>query len=175
MIQDILKADPVRVVKNDPAVLQIESRPIRRTALGVAAILVAVAASMAAMADGAWGTGLTVLIVAAVVGGAFLSEVAQVTQLRLDRDTGTARFRVTTLRGRDEQCLNLSEITGAELQIRYGSAAGNNEIRLVLTLQEGSTPHEAVLPLARPQSADVAQLAKIINAWLSEPSQGSAA
>ena len=123
------------------------------------------------MADGAWGTGLTVLIMAAVVGGAFLTEVAQVSQLRLDRNTGTARFRVTTLRGRNETCLTLSEITGAELQTRYGSAAGNDDVRLILKLTNGAMTRDVVLPLARPQSGDVAQLAYVINTWLSVPTR----
>ena len=174
MIQNILRTDQLRVISNDPAVLEIENRPVRPTALGVAAILVAVAASMVAMADGAWDTGLTVLIMAAVVGGAFLTEAAQLTQLRLDRNTGTARFRVTTLRGRDETCLSLSEITGVELQTRYISAAGNEEVRLILKLTNGSMTHEVVLPLARPQSGDVAQLAYVINTWLSVPTRKGA-
>ena len=174
MIQNILRTDQVRVISNDPAVLEIENRPVCPTALGVAAILVAVAASMAAMADGAWGTGLTVLIMAAVVGGAFLTEAAQLTQLRLDRNTGTARLRVTTLRGRDERCLTLSEITGAELQTRYGSAAGNDDVRLILKLTNGATTHEVVLPLARPQFGDVAHLAHVINTWLSVPTRKGA-
>lgn len=174
MIQNILRTDQVRVISNDPTALEIENRPVRPTALGVAAILVAVAASMAAMADGAWGTGLTVLIMAAVVGGAFLTEAAQLTQLRLDRNTGTARLRVTKLRGRDETCLTLSEITGAELQTRYGGAAGNDEVRLILKLTKDSTTHEEVLPLARPQSGDLAQLANMINSWLLLPAHGGA-
>ena len=126
-----LLADPLRVVERNASVLEIENRPVRRASITLGAILLAVAIALAAMADGAVGTGLLVLAVTAFIGWMILDETVQLTQLRLDRPADQARLRVTGLKGRKEQNLRVSNLHRAETRIRYGKKANQEIIELL--------------------------------------------
>src|SRR5690554_3817224 len=93
-------ADPLRVTQISDSVLEIENRPVRRAVIPAAVILVAIAAGLAAIGDGATGTGIIVLAVVGLIGWLYMHELVQLTQLSLDRHAGLVRLRVTTLRGR---------------------------------------------------------------------------
>lgn len=167
-----LLADPLRVTQNSDTVLEIENRPIRRAAIAAVAILVAIAAGLAAMADGATGTGVIVLAMVGLIGWLYLHELVQLTQLRLDRDAGFARLRVTTLRGRHEQTCALSDLHKVESVAHYGTATGNDETRLVLVCGWGPERREIVMPMFRPDPEEVAHLTGVVNGWLSRRVQG---
>lgn len=167
-----LLADPLRVTQNSDTVLEIENRPIRRAAIAAVAILVAIAAGLAAMADGATGTGVIVLAMVGLIGWLYLHELVQLTQLRLDRDAGFARLRVTTLRGRHEQTCALSDLHKVESVAHYGTATGNDETRLVLVCGWGPERREIVMPMFRPDPEEVAHLTGVVIGWLSRRVQG---
>lgn len=67
-------ADPVRFMQDTDTVLEIEHRPMRRAAISVGAILVAVAMGLGAIADDAVGAGIIVVLVTALIGGMILRE-----------------------------------------------------------------------------------------------------
>ena len=156
-------ADPLRVTQDSDNVLEIENRPIRRAAIAAVAILVAIAA----IVDGATGTGIIVLAMVGLIGWLYLHEVVQLTQLRLDRDAVLARLRVTTLRGRREETCALADLHKVESVAQYGTAAGNDETRLVLICGSGPERREIVVPMFRPDPEEVAHLTGLINGWLS--------
>lgn len=158
-----LFADPLRITQNSDNVLEIENRPIRRAAIAAVAILVAIAAGLAAFADGATGTGIIVLAMVGLIGWLYLHQVVQLTQLRLDRDAVLARLRVTTLRGRREETCALADLHKAESVAHYGTAAENDETRLVLICGSGPERREIVVPIFHPDHEEVAHLAGIIN------------
>lgn len=165
-------ADPLRVTQDTGSVLEIENRPIRRAAVAAVMILVAIAAGLAAIADGATGTGTILLTLVGLIGWFYLHEAVQLTQLRLDRDAGLARLRVTTLRGRHEETCALSDLHRLENVARYGAAAGNDETRLVLVCRSGPERREIVVPMFRPDPDEVAHLTGVVNGWLSRREQG---
>lgn len=74
MTRGALMADPVRVMQDTDTVLEIEHRPMRRAAISVGAILVAVAMGLGAIADDAVGAGIIVVLVTALIGGMILRE-----------------------------------------------------------------------------------------------------
>lgn len=160
-------ADPLRVTQDSDNVLEIENRPIRRAAIAAVAILVAIAAGLAAIVDGATGTGIIVLAMVGLIGWLYLHEVVQLTQLRLDRDAVLARLRVTTLRGRREETCALADLHKVESVAQCGTAAGNDETRLVLICGSGPERREIVVPMFRPDPEEVAHLTGLINGWLS--------
>ncbi|MFP1644800.1 hypothetical protein [Pontitalea aquivivens] len=164
-------ADPLRVTQVSENVLEIENRPIRRAAIAAVVILVAIASGLAAITDGAVGTGVIVLAMVGLIGWLYLHEVVQLTQLRLDRAAGFARLRVTTLRGRQEKTCALADLRGLESVAHYGTAAGNDETRLVLICGSGPERREIVVPIFRPDPDEVAHLTGIINGWLSRRDQ----
>lgn len=168
-----LLADPLRVTQNTDNVLEIENRPIRRAAIAALAILVAIAAGLAAIVDGATGTGIIVLAMVGLIGWLYLHEVVQLTQLLLDRDAELARLRMTTLRGRREVTCALSDLHKVESIAHYGTAAGNDETRLVLICGSGPERREIVVPMFRPDPEEVAHLTGLVNGWLSRPEQGA--
>tara|TARA_R110002051_G_scaffold222573_1_gene286124 strand:+ start:12141 stop:12668 length:528 start_codon:yes stop_codon:yes gene_type:complete len=167
-----LLADPLRVTQYSDTVLEIENRPIRRAAIAAVAILVAIAAGLAAMADGATGTGIIVLAMVGLIGWLYLHEVVQLTQLRLDRDAELARLRVTTLRGRRDETCALSDLHKVESVAHYGTGAGNDETRLLLVCGSGTERREIVVPMSRLDPEEVAHLAGVVNGWLSRREQG---
>ena len=162
-----LLADPLRVTQDSDTALEIENRPIRRAAIAAAVILVAITAGLAAIADGATGTGIVVLAMVGLIGWLYLHELVQLTQLRLDRDAGLARLRVTTLRGRREETCALADLHKVESVAHYGTAAGNDETRLVLICGSGPERREIVVPMFQPDPEEIAHLAGVINGWLS--------
>ena len=170
-LQDLL-ADPVRIVQNTDAVLEIENRPIRRAAITVGAILLVAAMGLAALADGAIGTGITVLSMTALIGGLILRETAVVTQLRLDRVAGQLRLRVTRLQGREEKTVPLAPSLRIDSRMRYGSAAGTGRAELVLVTADDSSVQEIEIPTGRADSEDVARMAAEIMSWLSRTPEG---
>lgn len=161
-----LFADPVRIVRNTDTVLEIENRPTRRTAITVGAILLAAAMGLAALADGATGTGIIVLWVTALIGGLILRETAVVTQLRLDRGTGQVRLRTSGLRGREEKSAPLHPTLRVEHRTRYGSTAGTDKAELVLVTAGDGSRHEFEIPIGRADGADVREMATAITGWL---------
>lgn len=165
-------ADPLRVTQDTDNVLEIENRPARRAAIATVMILVAIAAGLAAIADGATGTGIILLALVGLIGWFYLHEAVQLTQLRLDRDAGLARLRVTTLRGRHEETCALSDLHRLESVARYGTAAGNDETRLVLVCGSGPKRREIVAPMFRPDPDEVAHMTGLINGWLSRRERG---
>lgn len=165
-------ADPLRVTQDSYDVLEIENRPIRRAAIAAVAILVAIAAGLAAIANGAAGTGIIVLAMVGLIGWLYMHEVVQLTQLRLDRDAGFVRLRVTTLRGRREETCALSDLHRLQSVAHYGTAAGNDETRLVLICGSGPERCEIVVPMFRPDPNEVAHLTGLVNGWLSRREQG---
>lgn len=165
-------ADPLRVTHVSDNLLELENRPIRRAAIAVAVILVAIAAGLAAIADGATGTGIILLAMVGLIGWLYLHELVQLTQLRLDRDAGFARLRVTTLRGRREETCALADLHRVESVAHYGTAAGNDETRLVLVCGSGPERREIVMPMSRPDPEEVAHLTGVVNGWLSRREQG---
>lgn len=167
-----LLADPLRVTQNSDTVLEIENRPIRRAAIAAVAILVTIAAGLAAIVDGATGTGIIVLAVVGLIGWLYLHEVVQLTQLRLDRDAELARLRVTTLRGRREETCALADLHKVESVAHYGTTAGNDETQLVLICGSGTERREIVMPMFRPDPEEVAHLTGVVNGWLSRRAQG---
>ncbi|GGO58486.1 hypothetical protein SAMN05444398_12143 [Roseovarius pacificus] len=164
-------ADPLRVTQDSDIVLEIENRPIRRAAIAVVMMLVAIASGLAAITDGATGTGIILLAMVGLIGWLYLHEAVQLTQLRLDRDAGFARLRVTTLRGRHEETCALSDLHRLESVAHYGTAAGNDETRLVLVCGSGPERREIVVPMFRPDPDEVAHLTGLINGWLSRREQ----
>lgn len=160
-------ADPLRVTQDSDNVLEIENRPIPRATIAAAAILAAIAAGLAAIAAGAVGTGVIALAMVGLIGWLYLHEVVRLTHLRLDRDAGFVRLRVTTLRGRREETYALSDLHRLESVAHYGTAAGNDETRLVLICGSGPERREIVVPIFHPDHEEVAHLAGIINGWLS--------
>ncbi|MBW4976235.1 hypothetical protein KZZ08_21670 [Roseovarius mucosus] len=167
-----LLADPLRVVEQSDPVLEIENRPVRRASITLCAILLAVAMALAAMADGAIGTGLLVLAVTAFIGWMILDETVQLTQLRLDRPADQARLRVTGLKGRKEQNLRLSNLHRAETRIRYGKQANQETIELYLVGSEGDGISETLIPLGRADTEDVIRMAALITDWLDAGQRG---
>lgn len=159
-------ADPVRVVQDSDTVLEIESRPTRRAALTLAAILLAVALGLGAIADGAIGTGLVVLIMTALIGWLILGETVQLTQLRLDRPADDARLRVTGLRGRKEQNFRLSTLARAETRTRFGKHSSRETVQLYLVGPPGGRVGETLVPMGRADPEDVIRMAARITAWL---------
>ncbi len=114
-------ADPLRVTQISDSVLEIENRPVRRAVIAAAVILVAIAAGLAAIGDGATGTGIIVLAVVGLIGWLYMHELVQLTQLSLDRHAGLVRLRVTTLRGRREETFALSDLHKLESIAHYGT------------------------------------------------------
>ncbi|PVA05571.1 hypothetical protein [Thalassorhabdomicrobium marinisediminis] len=161
-----LLADPLRVLEKSDPVLEIENRPVRRATITMGGILLAVAMALAAMADGAVGTGLLVLAVTAFIGWMILDETVQLTQLRLDRPADQARLRVTGLKGRKEQNLRLSNVCRAETRIRYGKQANQETIELYLVGSEDDGIGETLIPLGRADTEDVIRIAALITDWL---------
>ncbi|GHF75123.1 hypothetical protein [Seohaeicola zhoushanensis] len=166
-----LLADPFRVLQQTDAVLEIEYRPIRRAAIAVGAILLAAAMGLAALADGAIGTGITVLAMTALIGGLILRETAVVTQLRLDRAAGHAQLRVTRLQGRENRTVPLAPSLRVEPRIGYGSSAGTDRAELVLVTANDSSRLKIQIPTGRADREDVARMAAEITSWLSRTSE----
>ncbi|WP_024846231.1 hypothetical protein [Paracoccus pantotrophus] len=108
-------ADPLRVTQISDSVLEIENRPVRRAVIAASVILVAIAAGLAAIGDGATGTGIIVLAMVGLIGWLYMHELVQLTQLSLDRHAGLVRLRVTTLRGRREETFALSDDSVAQI------------------------------------------------------------
>lgn len=133
-----LLADPFRVLQQTDAVLEIEYRPIRRAAIAVSAILMAAAMGLAALADGAIETGITVLAMTALIGGLILRKTAVVTQLRFDRATGHAQLRVTRLQGREDRTVPLAPSLRVEPRIGYDSSAGTDRAEITSWLSRTS-------------------------------------
>lgn len=167
-----LFADPLRVVEKSASVLEIENRPIRRAAITLGGILLAVAMGLAAMADGAIGTGAMVLAATAFIGWMILDETVQLTQFRLDRQADQARLRVTGLKGRKEQNLRLSTVQRAETRIRYGKQANREIIELYLVGSDDAAIRETLIPLGRAETEDVIRMASLITEWLDGPNCG---
>ncbi|KQI73010.1 hypothetical protein AN191_03655 [Loktanella sp. 5RATIMAR09] len=167
-----LLADPLRVVEKNASVLEIENRPIRRAAITLGSILLAVAMGLAAMADGAIGTGVLVLGATAFIGWMILDETVQLMQLRLDRHADQARLRVTCLKGRKEQNLRLSNVRRAETRIRYGKQANGETMELYLVGPEGDGISETLIPLGRADTEDVIRIAALITHWLEDEQRG---
>ena len=168
-----LLADPVRVVQDSDTVLEIENRPTRRAAITAGGILFAVAMALVAIADGAIGTGIMVIVVTALVGWMILGETIQLTQLRLDRRADQAHLRVTGLKGRNEQTLRLSTLQRAETRTRYGKHAGRATVQLYLVGSAGDGPGETAVPMGRADPEDVIRLATLITDWLGRPQPGA--
>ncbi|GAW35581.1 hypothetical protein RA2_02644 [Roseovarius sp. A-2] len=166
-----LLADPFRVLQQTDAVLEIEYRPIRRAAIAVGVTLLTAAMGLAALADGAIGTGVTVLAMTALIGGLILRETAVVTQLRLDRVAGHARLRVTRLQGREDRTVPLAPSLRVEPRIRYGSSAGPEKAELALVTADDSSPLEIQIPTGRADREDMARMAAEITSWLSRTSE----
>jgi hypothetical protein len=166
-------ADPLRVTQISDSVLEIENRPVRRAAIVAAAILVAIAAGLAAIADGAAGTGLIVLAMVGLIGWLYMHASVQLTQLSLDRHAGLVRLRVTTLRGRREETFALSDLHKLESVAHYGTASGNDETRLMLICGSGPERHELMVPMFRPDPEAAGHLAGVVNGWLSHQGQRS--
>lgn len=175
MTLDDLLAAPMRLMQDSDAVLEVENRPIRRAAITAGGILLAVAMGLAAIADGAVGTGITVLAMTALIGWFVLGDTVQLTQLRLDRPAGQARLRVTTLRGRMEETLPLPGLERAELRTRYGATAGNDVPQLYLIGKIDGAAHEILVPMGRADTEEVARMAAVITAWLSRTMPGGQA
>lgn len=167
-----LLADPLRVVEKSDPVLEIENRPVRGATITMGGILLAVAMALAAMADGAIGTGVLVLAVTAFIGWMILHETVQLTQLRLERPTDQARLRVTGLKGRQEQNLRLSNVHRAETRIRYGKQTNQETIELYLVGSGGDGIGETLIPLGRADTEDVIRMAKLITDWLDGGQRG---
>ena len=70
-------ADPLRVTQISDSVLEIENRPVRRAVIAAAVILVAIAAGLAAIGDGATGTGIIVLAVVGLIGWLYMHELVR--------------------------------------------------------------------------------------------------
>jgi hypothetical protein len=166
-------ADPLRVTQISDSVLEIENRPVRRAVIAAAVILVAIAAGLAAIGDGATGTGIIVLAVVGLIGWLYMHELVQLTQLSLDRHAGLVRLRVTTLRGRREDTFALSDLHKLESVAHYGTAAGNDETRLVLICGSGPSRREIIVPMFRPDPEEVAHLTGVVNGWLSRQGKGN--
>lgn len=167
-------ADPLRVTQASDRVLEVENRPVRQAAIAAAVIVVAIAAGVAAIADGAAGTGFIVLTMVGLIGWLYLYELLQLTQLRLDRDAGRVQLRVTNLRGRREETFALSDLHRLESVVHYGKAAGNDETRLVLICGSGPERREIIVPVFRPDPEAVAHLTSVVNDWLLLRRQGDA-
>ena len=167
-----LLADPLRVVEKSDPVLDIENRPVRRAAITLGGMLLVVAMALAAMADGAVGTGLLVLAVTAFIGWMILDETVQLTQLRLDRPADQACLRVTGLKGRKEQNFRLSNVHRAETRIRYGKQANQEIIELYLVGSGGDGICETLIPLGRADTEDVIRMAALITDWLEGEQRG---
>jgi len=159
-------AGPLRVTQESDAVLEIENRPTRRVAIASALIVLATAAGLAAIADGASGTGVLVLAMAGLIGWLYLRAAVQVMQLRLDRTAGLARLRVTTFRGQHEETYALAELHKLDSVAQYGTAAGNDETRLVLICGSGPERREILLPMFQPDPEEVVRLTGLVNRWL---------
>ncbi|WP_099827994.1 hypothetical protein [Oceaniglobus indicus] len=167
-----LLADPLRVTQDSDTVLEIENRPMRRAAITVGAILLAVAMALAAIADGAIGTGVMVLAVTALIGWMILGETVQLTQLRLDRAADQARLRVTGLKGRTEQKLQLSHLERAEPRTRYGKHASREVVELYLVGPAGGGIGDTRIPMGRADPQDVIRMATLISTWLGRAPTG---
>lgn len=166
-----LLTDPVRVLRQTYAVLKIEYRPIRRATIAVGVILLAAALGLAALADGAIGTGITVLAMTALIGGLILRETAVVTQLRLDRAAGHARLRMTRLQRREERTVPLASSLRIETRVRYGSTAGTDSAELAMFTSDNRSSHEVEIPTGRADREDVVRMAAEITSWLSRTSE----
>lgn len=161
-----LFSDPLRVVHDSDTVFEIENRPVRRAAITSGGILLAVAMGLAAIADGAIGTGTLVLAVTALIGWMILGETVQMTQLRLDRSAGEARVRVTGLRRREARSVPLSKLERAEPRTRYGKNSSREKVELYLVGPDGDTTGETLIPMGRADPEDIVRMAGLINAWL---------
>ncbi|NNU81391.1 hypothetical protein HMH01_13190 [Halovulum dunhuangense] len=170
-----LMADPLRVVQNTETTLVIENRPVRRAAIAVGAILTAIAMGLAAIADGAIGTGVMVLAVVAVIGWLILGEIVHLTQIWLDRGADVVRWRTTTLRGRTEESLPLSDLSMAQVRTRYGPTAGTDRAHLTLVHSAREDRRETQIAMGRADAEEIARMAAVINAWLSRPASGDPA
>lgn len=74
MTRGVHMADPVRVMQDTDTVLEFQHRPMRRAAISVGAILVAVATGLGAITDDAGGAGIIGVLVTALIGGMILRE-----------------------------------------------------------------------------------------------------
>lgn len=167
-------ADPLRVTHISDDMLEIENRPLRRAVIAVVVILVSIAAGLAAIADGATGTGILVLCVVALIGWLYLHDLVQLTQLRLDRRAGIVRLRVTTLRGRREDTFALPDLQKLACVVHYGSSSANDESRLMLMFGPDSDRREVVVPMFRPDPEELGHLTGVVNDWLSRSAHGGA-
>ena len=166
-----LLADPLRVTHISDDLLEIENRPLGRATVAVLVILVSIAAGLAAIADGAVGTGIVVLSVVALIGWLYLHELVQLTQLSLDRRAGLVRLRVTTLRGRREETFALPDLQSLACVVQYGSASGTDEARLMLIFGSDVDRREVILPMFRPDPEELSHLTGVLNDWLSRDVQ----
>lgn len=164
---------PLRVTGASDSHLEIENRPILQSAILAGVMLLFVAGGIGAIVDGAIGTGIIALLLMALFYRYALPQVVRLTQLRLDRSTGTIHLRVRGLHDRTEEKLALADLTRAEVRTRYGESGGKAEPQVVLVLRDGTGLRRLPLDIYRADPEDALRIAGAINEWLGVSEQES--